>query len=48
MVVWNEWIWKKKNNKEENEEEDSTASDKKCFEDLVIYNKKDFHIKPIK
>ena len=37
-----------KNNKEENEEEDSTASDKKCFEDLVICDEKDFHIIPIK
>ena len=37
-----------KNNKEENEEEDSTASDKKCFEDLVICDEKDFNIIPIK
>jgi hypothetical protein len=37
-----------KNNKEENEEEDSTASDKKCFEDLVICDEKDFHIITIK
>ena len=38
-----------KNNKEENEdEEDSTVSDKKCFEDLVICDERDFNIIPIK
>ena len=37
-----------KNNKEENEDEDSTGSDKKCFEDLVICDEKDFNIIPIK
>lgn len=36
-----------KNNKEENEEDDS-VSDKKCFEDLVICDEKDFNIIPIK
>ena len=36
-----------KNEKEE-EEEESTASDKKCFEDLVICDEKDFNIIPIK
>ena len=34
-------------NKEENEEPES-ASDKKCFEDLVICDEKDFNIIPIK
>ena len=37
-----------KNNKEENEEYDSTGSEKKCFEDLVICDEKDFNIIPIK
>ena len=37
-----------KNEKEEEEEEESTASDKKCFEDLVICDEKDFNIIPIK
>ena len=39
-----------KNEKEELEEDenDSTASDKKCFEDLVICDEKDFNIIPIK
>ena len=37
-----------KNNKEENEEEESMGSDKKCFEDLVICDEKDFNIIPIK
>lgn len=38
-----------KNNKEENEdEEESTVSDKKCFEDLVICDERDFNIIPIK
>ena len=37
-----------KNTKEENEEEDSSGSDKKCFEDLVICDEKDFNIIPIK
>ena len=39
-----------KNEKEEIEEDenDSTASDKKCFEDLVICDEKDFNIIPIK
>ena len=36
-----------KNNKEENEDDDS-VSDKKCFEDLVICDEKDFNIIPIK
>ena len=39
-----------KNEKEESEEDenDSTASDRKCFEDLVICDEKDFNIIPIK
>ena len=39
-----------KNEKEdiEEDENDSTASDKKCFEDLVICDEKDFYIIPIK
>ena len=37
-----------KNNKESNEEDDSSGSEKKCFEDLVICDEKDFNIIPIK
>jgi hypothetical protein len=37
-----------KNNKEEIEDDDSSVSDKKCFEDLVICDEKDFNIIPIK
>lgn len=37
-----------KNNKEEMEDDDSSVSDKKCFEDLVICDEKDFNIIPIK
>jgi len=37
-----------KNNKDEIEDDDSSVSDKKCFEDLVICDEKDFNIIPIK
>ena len=37
-----------KNNKEDNEEEENSSSEKKCFEDLVICDEKDFNIIPIK
>ena len=37
-----------KNNKEGIEDDESTASDKRCFEDLVICDEKDFNIIPIK
>ena len=37
-----------KNNKEDNEEEENSSCEKKCFEDLVICDEKDFNIIPIK